>query len=42
MQMVNLILKLGGGFDKTWSQLKDTDEATVHLYTDIGTCNYSC
>jgi hypothetical protein len=29
-------IELGGGFDKTWSQLKDTDEATVHLYTDIG------
>ena len=29
-------IELGGGFDKTWSQIKDTDEATVHLYTDIG------
>lgn len=29
-------IELGGGFDKTWSRLKDTDETTIHLYTDIG------
>jgi hypothetical protein len=29
-------IELGGGFDRTWSQLQNKDKATVHLYTDIG------